>query len=69
MTVYGTIPAFTSDDNDAHYEDFRDRCDRGEQCPDCRSRFSISVAIDMRGDVWFHCDTCKHEWPDEWSKR
>lgn len=51
---------------DNEYDDFRDRCDIGEQCPACWRRQHASVAIDMHGSLWFHCDACRHEWRDPW---
>ena len=53
---------------DSEYEDFQDRVDIGQQCPSCYVRRTASVAIDMQGALWFHCDACRHEWRDPWKK-
>jgi hypothetical protein len=68
MPVYGVPAPLDDTTEDRDYELFRDRCDAGEQCPQCYARHNIAVAIDMQGGIWFHCDTCKHEWLDPWSK-
>jgi len=68
MTVYREYAPSSFDDNDAHYEDFRDRCDRGGQCPECQTRFGIVAKVDIQGTRWFACDSCKHTWPDPWGE-
>jgi endogenous inhibitor of DNA gyrase (YacG/DUF329 family) len=67
MSVHGTISAFPESDDDAAYEDFRDRVDRGEQCPTCHLRIPVRRETAC-GVELFCCVRCKARWFDLWTQ-
>jgi hypothetical protein len=55
-------PASMFADEDAAYDDYVERVDNGEQCPDCGGR-DITTEIALQFPL-FVCRTCNCHWPN-----